>query len=62
MVTKPGTPVYELADLFPLQGEWSEERYLRFHEKRLLEFEDGFVRVLPMPTTSHQQIVLFLYG
>lgn len=60
MVTKPGTPVYELADLFPLQGDWSEERYLRFHEKLLMEFEDGFVRVLPMPTTSHQDIVLFL--
>lgn len=60
MVTKPGTPVYELADLFPVQGDWTEEEYLRFHENRLLEFEDGFVRVLPMPTTSHQQIVMFL--
>ena len=60
MVTKPGTPVYELADLFPVQGAWSEEEYLRFNENRLLEFEDGFVRVLPMPTTSHQQIVVFL--
>lgn len=60
MVTKPGTPVYELADLFPAQGDWSEERYLRFHEKMMMEFEDGFVRVLPMPTTSHQRVVLFL--
>lgn len=61
MVTKAGTPVYELADLFPTQGEWTEEEYLRFHEKVLLEFEDGFVRVLPMPTLSYQRIVTFLF-
>lgn len=61
MVTKPGTPVYELADLFPMQGDWTEEEYLRFDENRLIEFEDGFVRVLPMPTLSHQRIAMFLY-
>jgi Uma2 family endonuclease len=60
MVTKTGTPVYELADLFPPQGYWSEDNYLFFDEPRLLEFEDGFVRVLPMPTTEHQDVVLFL--
>jgi Uma2 family endonuclease len=27
----------------------------------LLEFSDGFLEVLPMPTTSHQLIVAFLY-
>lgn len=55
-----GQPVWQLATLFPAQGHWTEEDYLDFDENILLEYADGYVEVLPMPTTSHQTIVLFL--
>jgi Uma2 family endonuclease len=55
-----GMPVWELADRFPPQGEWTEEDYLFFDENILMEYSDGFVGVLPQPTTEHQLLVLFL--
>src|SRR5215212_6946120 len=54
-------PVWEIAKLFPNQGEWSEEDYLALDTNYLVEFTNGYVEVLPMPTIPHQQIVLFLY-
>lgn len=54
-------PTWDIARLFPNQGHWSEEEYLRFNGNRLLEFSHGYLEVLTMPTTSHQMIVLFLY-
>jgi Uma2 family endonuclease len=55
-----GQPAWEIATLFPPQGLWSEEDYLDLETNRLVEFTDGLVEVLPMPTTSHQMIVLYL--
>ena len=54
-------PAWDVARLFPEQGFWSEEEYLALSANRLVEFSDGNVEVLPMPTTSHQLIVAFLY-
>jgi Uma2 family endonuclease len=54
-------PAWDVARLFPEQGAWSEEEYLALGGNRLVEFSDGHVEVLPMPTTSHQLIVAFLY-
>jgi Uma2 family endonuclease len=50
-------------DLEPLQGLWSVEQYLRLSNQtnHLLEFTDGVIEVLPMPTRDHQVIVAFLY-
>jgi Uma2 family endonuclease len=52
-----------LADILPPQGRWSEEEYLVLtdHRNRLIEFTDGFLEVLPMPTDKHQAILGFLY-
>ena len=73
MRTIPTTPVdhvepawevaWEVALLFPAQGQWSEDDYLRLteHTRHLVEFRDGRIEVLPMPTDEHQRIVLFLY-
>jgi Uma2 family endonuclease len=47
--------------LFPTRGNWSEEDYLALNANRLVEFSHGFVEVLPMPTTSHQLLVVYLY-
>jgi Uma2 family endonuclease len=56
-------PAWEVALLFPPQGEWSEDDYLWLtdHTRRLVEFTDGHIEILPMPTDEHQRIVLFLY-
>lgn len=51
-------------DLDSLQGSWTEEQYLLLTRQtnRLLEFTDGILEVLPMPTRKHQAMsqVLFL--
>jgi Uma2 family endonuclease len=52
-----------LAEIIPRQGEWTEEQYVVFTDdtKWLIEFTDGFLEVLPMPTDRHQAILGFLY-
>ncbi len=49
--------------LAPLQGCWTVEQYLRLTEQtnRLIEFTDGYIEVLPMPTERHQAILAFLF-
>jgi Uma2 family endonuclease len=53
-------PTWDIAHLFPIQGEWCEEEYLLLNGNRLVELSDGFLEVLPLPTTSHQRIVFYL--
>ena len=49
---------FEVAELFPRQGEWTEGDYLSLPEtNRLVELSEGRLVVLPMPTTTHQRIV-----
>ena len=50
-------------DLLPLRGLWTEEQYLALTDQtnHLIEFTDGRIEVLPMPTSSHQIILAFLY-
>jgi len=45
-----------------LQGTWTVEQYLRLtdHTHRLLEYSDGELELLPMPTVKHQAISKFL--
>lgn len=53
-------PAWEVALLFPAQGAWSEEDYLYLDTNHLVEFSDGHIEVLPMPSDKHQSIVFFL--
>jgi Uma2 family endonuclease len=53
-------PAWDVARLFPDQGCWSEDDYLALDTNHLIEFSDGCVEFLPMPTLSHQLMVLFL--
>jgi Uma2 family endonuclease len=55
-------PAWEVARLFPPQGEWEADDYLALNSNRLVELADGVLEVLPMPTTSHQLLVAYLYG
>ncbi len=55
-------PAWEIARLFPPQGQWTESQYLSFTEplNQLVELADCRIEVLEMPTKSHQKIVQFL--
>jgi Uma2 family endonuclease len=50
-------------ELLPPQGGWSEAEYLWLTEKttQLIEFTDGYIEVLPMPTEQHQTISGLFY-
>ena len=52
-----------LCDVLPPQGAWSDREYLWLtdHTNRLIELTDGRVQELPMPTDTHQAVLLFLY-
>ena len=47
----------------PRQGQWSRDDYLRLTDctNRLIEWTDGCLEVLPMPTDEHQSIAAYLY-
>ena len=47
----------------PPQGCWKEGDYLWLTDRcnRLIEFADGFIEELPVPTDSHQSILLYLF-
>lgn len=68
--TQPSPPIprsqrgdwtWELVAEFPRQGEWTEEEYLNREFDGLVEYVDGVLEFLPMPTWSHQFIVDFLH-
>src|SRR5260370_28699765 len=50
-----------LMDLLPDQGHWCDDGYLWLtdHTSRLVEFTDGEIEPLPMPTDMHQSIAEF---
>lgn len=53
-----------LCSALPPQGAWSDDAYLWLtdHSRRLIEFTDGSLEELPLPTSVHQSVLLFLYG
>lgn len=58
----PGQPTWEVAALYPKQGSWTLADYLSLNTNHLVEFTDGIVEFLPMPTVLHQLIVQYLHG
>ena len=44
-----------LCEAVPRQGAWTDEEYLWLTDRSssLIEFTDGYVQELPMPTSSH---------
>jgi Uma2 family endonuclease len=53
-----------LIDTLPDQGEWTEEDYLWLTDStnRMVEFTDGALEPLPMPTKKHQILLKFLFS
>lgn len=58
--SKRGDPTWEVVQLYPRQGEWSEFEYLALESSRFVELSDGCLEFLPMPLPFHQLIVKFL--
>ena len=60
--SRRGDPTWEVARLYPLQGDWTEERYLelRSHFSGSVELSDGCLEFLTMPSPYHQSLMLFL--
>jgi Uma2 family endonuclease len=63
MIRERPDVAWEVAPLLPEQGDWSEQDYLWLTSRtnRLVEFSDGYVEVLPMPTDKHQSILGYLF-
>ncbi len=58
--SRRGEPAWEIAMLFPVQGDWTEADYLALDTNHLIELSEGCLEVLPMPNRFHQRIVKFL--
>jgi Uma2 family endonuclease len=54
-------PTWEIARLFPPQGEWNEDEYFALNTNQLIEYSDGRLEFLPMPTIFHQLIMKFIF-
>ena len=61
----PSLSDYEqtILELLPDQGKWSDEAYLWLtdHTNQLVEFTDGKIERLPMPTDLHQTVLEFMF-
>lgn len=51
----------KILEMFPPQGEWTEENYLQLTDDSNLKVEwtDGFLELLPMPTRTYQAIIVY---
>jgi Uma2 family endonuclease len=58
--SKPGEPIWEIARHYPNQGEWSERDYFALESDNFIEFDNGHLEFLPIPTFDHQLIAQFL--
>ena len=56
-----GEPAWELLEVYPVQGRWTEEDDLALTTNRRIEFVDGVLEFLPMPTRVHESAVEFLF-
>lgn len=59
-VSQRGDPTWEVTLFFPRQGKWTEEDYLSLGTNWMIEFSEGILEVLPMPTIAHQMMVEWL--
>lgn len=61
-VSQRGEPTWEVTLFFPRQGEWTEEDFLSLGTNWMIEFSEGILEVLPMPTIAHQMMVEWLHS
>ena len=56
-----GTDVGDRPVVSRRRDDWSEEEYFALDTNQLVEYSDGFLEFLPMPTIFHQLILQYLY-
>lgn len=56
-----GEPTWEIAQYYPIQGDWTEDDYLALNLSCLVELSDGCLEFPAMPTLLHQFIVRLLF-
>lgn len=59
--SQPGEPVWELAESYSRQGEWTEQAYLSLPSDVLADLVDGCLEFRNMPTWVHAWIVDWLH-
>lgn len=60
--SKTGDPTWEVASFYPQQGDWTEADYFDVTADRTgIEFVDGTLEFLPMPTRTHQEIIQIMW-
>jgi Uma2 family endonuclease len=52
-----GDVAWPVAELFPRQGDWLEEDYLRLPGNRRVELIDGWLELQPFPTRTHHDVL-----
>ncbi len=52
---------WEIAYLYPGQGDWDVDEYMDLRPRRRVEYADGVIEVLPMPKQSHQLLLIYLF-
>lgn len=57
-----GEPTWEVARLFPGQGQWTEGDYLALRTKQRVELVDGCLEIPPFLTWEHQGVLSDLFG
>jgi len=57
-----GEPTWDVVQLFPAQGTWTESEYFALETNRRVEFSHGFIEFLPMATVLHQRILKVLFN
>lgn len=62
LISRRGTPTWEIARSWPNQGEWTEEAYLAVRDSLdgLVELSEGCLEFQLMTVPFHQDIVLYL--
>jgi Uma2 family endonuclease len=55
------SPMALTSTTIPPQGAWTEDAYLSLNTNRLVEFSNGYLELLPMPTFLHQLVVKYLF-
>jgi Uma2 family endonuclease len=54
-------PTWDIARLFPPQGQWTADAYLALDTNRIVELSNGKLEVLEMPSELHQILAARLY-
>src|SRR5437762_2741978 len=56
-----GQPTWEIAQLFPAQGDWTEGEYLALPTPHRFELVDGRLETLPMSSLFYALISEYIY-